>query len=38
MREKELLRRGLAAGYRAMAAEDKRTAEETLRSGAEALD
>jgi|WetSurMetagenome_2_1015567.scaffolds.fasta_scaffold909127_2 predicted transcriptional regulator len=36
--EKEQLDRELAAGYKAMADEDRRTAEERLRSGSETLD
>jgi len=36
--QKELLDEELAAGYKAMAAEDRRTAEERLRSGSETLD
>jgi predicted transcriptional regulator len=36
--EKERLRRELTAGYKAMAAEDRSTAEDRLRSGVEALD
>ena len=36
--EREQLERELAAGYKAMADEDRRTAEQLLRSGSEALD
>jgi len=36
--EREQLDRELAAGYKAMANEDRRTAEERLRSGSETLD
>ena len=36
--EKEQLRRELVAGYKAMAAEDRGTAEHRLRSGIETLD
>ncbi len=36
--EKEQLRRELVAGYKAMAAEDGKTAEHRLRSGIEAID
>jgi predicted transcriptional regulator len=36
--EKEQLSRELADGYKAMAAEDRRTAEERIRSGSETLD
>jgi len=36
--EKAQLNAELAAGYKAMAAEDRRTAEERLRSGSETLD
>jgi len=36
--EKEQLNQELAVGYKAMAEEDRRTAEERLRSGSETLD
>ncbi|MBM3330385.1 ribbon-helix-helix protein, CopG family [candidate division WOR-3 bacterium] len=36
--EKEQLNQELAVGYKAMAEEDRRTAEERLRSGSENLD
>ena len=36
--EKDRLNQELAAGYKAMADEDRRTAEERLRSGSETLD